>query len=367
MEHLLIAFPNKSTFSETFISNQIKELNPQLALYEGWYPSILPNGRSFLPFPLNSIFFRGSCRNLFPQVYHRLYSKALSNYLIKKKIRMVLANYGPMGAALSDACRLAKVDLIIHFHGFDISDAATLKVYSKLYKKAFEHCKAVVSVSNDMTQQLIKLGASPRKIHQNPYGIEVEKFQGAYPGSKDPIFIAVGRFTAKKAPHLTIKAFSKVIAEIPNARLNMIGEGELLEECKQLAKELNIGDNINFLGIQSPDQVCDQLKAAKIFVQHSVTAPSGDSEGTPNTILEASAVGLPIVSTFHAGIKEAVIHQKTGYLVEEGDWVVMAEYMIRLAKDSALCAELGTAGRAHIIQNYNLKDRIKSLKAILES
>jgi len=103
----------------------------------------------------------------------------------------------------------------------------------------------------------------------------------------------------------------------------------------------------------------------RCFVQHSVTSPDGDMEGTPNTILEAGSSGLPVVSTFHAGIKQAVIHEKTGYLVPEHDIEGMAAYMIKIAEDVQLASQLGTNEAAHIRENYDIKDRINTLTDII--
>lgn len=363
--NLCIVRPNKYTYSETFIDNQIKGLNPKLTLWEGWNPSILPDGKSFLPFPLSKLFFRGTLRNLFPNFYNKLYTHFLAKFLVKNNIDILLANYGPMGASFYSACAVAKVKLYVHFHGFDASDNVTLMANVSSYQNMFDHSKGIIVVSNDMKKKLIELGAHEENIYLNPYGVESNMFFGAEPEIKPPIFISVGRFTEKKAPHLVIKAFHKVLSEISDAKLIMVGNGDLWEQSKQLAKALNVFDKIDFQGIKTPIQIATQLKSSRIFVQHSIVAANGDSEGTPNSILEASSTGLPIVSTFHAGIKEAVIHNETGYLVAEGDWESMADYMILLAKNPKLCGEMGRMGHAHIKKNYELDSRINHLKTIL--
>ena len=105
---------------------------------------------------------------------------------------------------------------------------------------------------------------------------------------------------------------------------------------------------------------------ARAFVQHSVTAKDGDMEGTPNTILEASAMGLPIISTKHAGIKEAVIHEKTGFLVDEHDYLKMSEFMMLLVQNPELAGKLGKNPRIHMEKNYSMDYRIKVLKDLIK-
>jgi glycosyltransferase involved in cell wall biosynthesis len=357
---------NKYSHSETFIDNEIKALQPQLLIYEGWYPSVLPNGASFLPFPFNFLLVRGGMRNVFPRIYHTLYTRFLASYLTKNKIDVLLANYGPMGVALIDACERAKIKMVVHFYGFDATEYKTLEVYSDKYANLFQRVDSIVVVSNDMKMQLHKLGADLSKIYVNPCGVRTKEFSGASPETKPPLFITVGRFTPKKSPQSTIKAFAEVIKKVPNARMIMVGDGELWEESKQLANELKIAAKIEFKGKQSPAEILALFHQARVFLQHSMLAPSGDSEGTPVAILEASATGLPIVSTRHAGIKEAVLHGETGFLVEEGDWKSMGAYMTQLAENPALCGQMGRNARKHMEENYEMDKLLQTLKEILE-
>jgi glycosyltransferase involved in cell wall biosynthesis len=91
---------------------------------------------------------------------------------------------------------------------------------------------------------------------------------------------------------------------------------------------------------------------------------SGDSEGLPVSIIEAMAHGLPVVSTRHAGIPEAVVHGETGLLVEEGDLSAMAEAILRLAHDAALRDKMGLAAheraRAHFTWQLE-RDRLREV------
>ena len=130
---------------------------------------------------------------------------------------------------------------------------------------------------------------------------------------------------------------------------------------------MNLNENVIFTGPKQHIEIIEYLKHARAFVQHSRRAKNGDSEGLPNTILEASSTGLPVISTYHAGIPEAVIHGKTGFLVEEGDYKKMADYMIQLLQDSTLAQKMGYSGQEYINSNFNLTRQLASLKEILES
>ncbi|MFP3867397.1 MAG: glycosyltransferase, partial [Desulfobacteraceae bacterium] len=93
----------------------------------------------------------------------------------------------------------------------------------------------------------------------------------------------------------------------------------------------------------------------------------GDSEGTPVAVLEAGACGLPVVATHHGGIKDSVVHGETGFLVDEGDIVGMAAYMLKLAQEPELAATMGRRGREHIKANYSMDRSIANLWRIIEN
>ncbi len=365
---LCILQPNHNVYSETFIARQIGLLKPVKVLHEGWYPSVDgETGRSFLSFPFQFLFFRGTFRNLLPRLYHAFYGRQFKKYLLKNRIDLVLANYGPMGVSVHDACRAAGIPLVVHFHGFDAYHSPTLEKFRAAYTEMFAYASALIVVSGDMREALLKLGAPEDKVVYNPYAVDTEVFHAANPAQAGPVFIFAGRFTPKKEPSLLIRAFQKVVEEVPEARLVLIGDGSLLAPARALALELGVADRVEFTGSKTHTEVAAALGEARAFVQHSLTARDGDKEGTPNTILEASSRALPVVSTVHAGIKEAVVHGKTGFLVEEGDWQGMARQMVRLARDPELAQQMGEAGRQHILRHYNAKRQQNTFYQIFDS
>ncbi|MCC6599728.1 MAG: glycosyltransferase [Crocinitomicaceae bacterium] len=272
----------------------------------------------------------------------------------KKKIDVVLAEYGPTGAKLLPVCRKLGIPLIVHFHGHDATRESIIKAFAEKYHEMFRYAASIISVSNAMTSQLVALGAPIEKVIYNPYGPN-ERFLKLHPPFiQDGYFLFVGRFVEKKAPQLTLLAFQKVLSQFPQARLVMIGDGPLLPICRQLAKALGI-NNVEFMGTMKPLEIAPFFENAFCYVQHSVIASDGDSEGTPVSILEAGAASLPIIATRHAGIPEAVLHNQTGYLVEEGDVSGMADYMKTLYADRDLCRQLGENARRHITKNYSIE------------
>lgn len=285
----------------------------------------------------------------------------------QRRIDAVLAEYGETGVQLIPAIERSKIPLIVHFHGYDASVDAVLEEHRETYPQMFRIACAIVAVSKAMKQKLLELGAPPEKTYYNPYGVDCDRFAAGDPASAPPILIAVGRFTEKKAPHVTISAFAKAFSECTHARLRMIGDGPLLADCKVLAKELGVNEAITFLGAQPHSVIEREMRSARCFVQHSVRAASGDCEGTPLSILEAGATGLPVVSTRHGGISDVVTEGETGFLVDEGDEVAMAKHMIALIKQRDLAGNMGAAARRHICENFSKSERITGLWRIIQS
>jgi colanic acid/amylovoran biosynthesis glycosyltransferase len=107
------------------------------------------------------------------------------------------------------------------------------------------------------------------------------------------------------------------------------------------------------------------MAASEVFILHSVTTSNGDSEGTPNVILEAAASGLVVISTMHAGIKDVITDGKNGLLVEERDIEGMAKCIMKVVKDRNLSSELSRNAQETVTQHYNLKTQILKLDSLI--
>lgn len=362
--NICLVHPNLD--AETFIKSHIDNLPFKvLELHGGLLPNIKDNGKLLVP-----LFLKGIDLGL-EKYFHLpssfLQKRAIYKYLKENNISVVLAEYGPTGVAMLDACKSAEIPLIVHFHGYDASHKPTLEEYKTQYQDLFEYASAIITVSNLMTNKLCQLGAPKNKLYCIPCGANTKLFQASDPSLAGPNFVAVGRFVDKKAPHLTILAFNKILETIPDAKLIMVGNGELFDACDSLVKSLKIEQKVIFKGACPQQEIVKIMQSARAFVQHSITPLSGDSEGTPVAVMEASAIGLPVISTRHAGIMDVIIHGETGYLVEEYDINAMSEYMIELAQNPALAKQLGEYGKSRIRENYSIDISIERLANVIRS
>ena len=281
------------------------------------------------------------------------------------RVSCILAEYGINGADICQTARELQIPLVVHFHGHDAHRLPDVQPYREKYKLMFQYASSLISVSHLMTQALLDLGAPAEKIVYNPYGAR-EYFYQVQPDYR-PTLIAVGRFAEIKAPYLTVAAFSEALRTVPAARMVMVGDGHLLECCRSLALAMGIADRISFPGAITHEHFLPLMSQACAFVQHSVTPSYGDAEGTPNSVLEAQAAGLPVISTTHAGICEAVVHGSTGFLVSERDIHGMARHMVQLLTSPQLARTMGTAAREHIRKNYNIDRHISILQQAVDT
>ena len=168
------------------------------------------------------------------------------------------------------------------------------------------------------------------------YGTDISLFRReAHSTDRNPlIFFQLSRFTVKKGHPYTLKAFAIYTKNHPeiNARLVLAGDGPLMKEIQDLVIQLGIESMVEFKGAVTQAEAKELMEQAHVFVHHSVVAENNDMEGIPNAIMEAMAMELPIVSTYHSGIPELVQDGINGFLVEEKD---VENYARKLAKISS--------------------------------
>jgi glycosyltransferase involved in cell wall biosynthesis len=215
-----------------------------------------------------------------------------------------------------------------------------------------------------MKQRLSSLGCPPQKIAVTRCGPATEFFD-LRPDFNSNTIVAVGRLTDKKAPHLTILAFAEALQRMPSLRLRIIGSGELASVCRDMIIALGLAQAVELVGSASKDEIMSAMQDAFLFVQHSVIALNGDTEGTPVAVLEAGAAGLPVVATRHAGIEEVIHHGVTGLLVNERDVMAMSDAILQFARNRELARSVGETARHHVKQNFSLQAHIDQLTNVI--
>jgi len=355
---LAIFSPNQNAYSETFIQAH-KNLPFNIKFY---YNGLLPNslegvGEIIKNSRINRIRNRLNKNFSIPE-------QALINSIKKEKVDCVLAEYGQTGVHTLNIVKFLNLPLIVHFFGHDASMRTVIEEYGEKYKQVFEYAKYVLVVSQKMKQDIIELGCPEKKIVLTYCGPD-NIFYNALPHFKTAQFLSIGRFVDKKAPYLTIAAFKMVVSKFPKARLIMVGDGVLLNTCRNLVRMWEIEGNVDFSGIRNPSEIFKLFEESLAFVQHSIIDDKNDSEGTPVAVLDAQAASLPVISTYHAGIADVIKNDETGLLVKEHDVEGMSKNMIRVLEEKGLAQNLGLAGRKRVLKYFSMEIHLGILEKLI--
>jgi glycosyltransferase involved in cell wall biosynthesis len=280
----------------------------------------------------------------------RLTDRRATAFLRAQGVRTLLAEYGPVGVRLLGPAGQAGCRLFVHFHGYDATREVHRPGVPEAYRALFAQAAGVFVPSRYIGARLQALGCPEAKLTVAPCGVDPDRFtpSARHPGQ----LLSVGRLVEKKSPLSTLRAFALAHRQLPGLRLDMVGDGPLLGAARAFVAEAGLDQAVTLHGALPHDRVRELMSRAQAFLQHSVVATSGDCEGLPVAILEAMSAGVPVISTWHSGIPEAVEHGTHGLLAAEYDIGGMAEAIVRLAGDPALCARMGAAGRARVLADF---------------
>lgn len=258
------------------------------------------------------------------------------------------------------AAKLAKIPIIIHTaHGFafhEFSNPIALIVYSRLEQLATRWCHRIITVSNFHRNWALRLGiAPPDKIVAIPNGIatdyltvtvhrsEMRRILGL--SSKDVVILAMGRLFPQKGLEYLIQAMPYILAGANRSTyLLLAGEGPMLDKLHKLAKVCGVSQNVFFLGFRK--DIADLINTADIVVLPSLW------EGLSIALLEAMALGKPIVATSISSNREVIKDGENGLLVPPRNPQALAQAILCLISDSTFALRISEAALKTFIENY---------------
>jgi len=283
----------------------------------------------------------------------------------KSKFDIIHCHFGPTGKEFLFLKEVFKIPYITKFYGYDVS--SYVKNDRNAYKKLFEGGDLFLAISNYMRNRLIQLGCSQEKIIVHHMGIDLQKFRFTprqLPSDGRIKILTIGRLVEKKGLNYSIEAIARAIQKYPNIEYKIVGDGPLRDTLNGLIDELGVQERIKLVGWKDSSEVRALMEEAHIFLLHSVTATNGDMEGIPASLMEAQAVGLPVISTYHSGISELVQDGKSGFLVSEKDVDAFNERLSYLIEHPEEWPRLGRNGRRFVEEKYDNVPLSKKLEDI---
>jgi len=281
-------------------------------------------------------------------------------FLNKRKYDVIQCHFGPngnLGVLLKDL-GVFPGKIITVFHGYDISQYIQRhgrNVYRNLFKKG----DYFLPISERWKNELISLGCREDKIKVHHMGIDPKKYNHAHRKSNngDKIrILTIGRFVEKKGIRYGVEAVGRVMKEHADIEYGIIGDGPLRNEIESIIFNMDLRGKVKLLGWKSQEEIIDFMKDTDILLAPSVTGQDGDQEGIPVVLMEAMAMGLPVVSTNHSGIPELVQDGISGFLAPEKDVSALADKIKRCIENRELWPDIGMEGCKTIFDKYDIND-----------
>ena len=283
-----------------------------------------------------------------------------------------IAHFGPAGVTAAKLRELGVIrgKIATIFHGIDISSREVLNHYTPEYQQLFRRGDLMLPISNLWAGRLQKMGCPREKIAVSRMGVDMTRFSPRpVKAPATPLeIISVARLTEKKGLHVAIEACRQLKEQGVAFRYRILGIGPWERRLRTLIEQYQLEDVIEMPGFKPSHEVKAMLDDADVFLLPSVTGADGDMEGIPVALMEAMAVGIPVVSTLHSGIPELVEADKSGWLVPENDACALAQ---RLAAFSQLDTdELTTVvkrAREKVEHDFNQQVINRELASLLQA
>lgn len=259
---------------------------------------------------------------------------------------------------------------VVSFYGYDCSGFPKRffglgRRY--LNKRTFKYADYIFAMSPDMKKDLINVGCPREKIIVHYYGSDTKQFYEDHPynrNSKEVSFLIVSGLVPQKGHLFILKSFKEAFKENKNIKLKIVGSGELEPEIAGYIKENSMGSYVSLEGktVYASNQHKMYFNNSDVFIHPSVTDVNGDKEGIPGAIVEAMAAGLPVISTYHAGIPYIIKDGVTGLLVEEWDVDNLVKSILDLTENLDKRKKIGLAGQKYAFKNLELLEKEKELE-----
>lgn len=283
---------------------------------------------------------------------------------------VVHAHFGTTGPSALALANALDVPLVVTYHGQDatITDEEASRTwrgreYLRGRGRVMQEAAVIIAVSDFIRGRLVAKGYPAGKVVTHRNGISLEAFRRSTQ-AREPVVVFVGRFVEKKGCAYLVKALALLRRQGCTAKGVLVGDGPDRSELERLAAES--GADVSFTGFLGMPQVRDWLARASVVAVPSVTAANGDSEGLPTVILEAQAMGTPVVTTRHAGNAEGVSEGRSALVVAERDVEGLAGGLRFFLENADAVRTYGAAGRAFVESQFDIGTQAHGLERIYD-
>ena len=225
----------------------------------------------------------------------------------------------------------------------------------------------VITCTGYNRSHLARLAAGQAPIHLCYHGVDLSRFSGEpqVPSNDAPLILSVGRFCEKKGFPYLMQACHRLKQKGHRFVCRIVGFGSLQHELEELIRTLELQDCVFLAGKMTQDKLIHEYRRADLFALPCLVTDDGDRDGIPNVLVEAMAMGVPVVSTPVSGIGELVEHMQNGLLAAERDSESLAAALEMLLDDPRLRARLGANGRQKVMEGFSLDRSTAKVRDLL--
>lgn len=300
----------------------------------------------------------------------RLFEAMYFGPILKKRgVRHIHTHFAGIGARTAFWIkRFYGIPYSFTGHANDIFCPAEFPVSLEDLIREAEFIATETIFSRDMLAK--QFPAYAQKIHHVYNGISICEFPRAKSTAINtetaPLILSVGRCIEKKGFPDLIEACRILRDEGVLFRCEIIGDGPLRDALQTQIANHHLEDRVQLFGSLPQEKVRVRLAEARVFALPCVIEENGGMDNLPTVIMEAMAVGLPVVSTRLAGIPEMVVSEKTGFLVEPNQPVALVDAMKRLLQNPTLARQFGEAGHARAEEQFSIEITTRALRTLIE-
>ena len=304
-----------------------------------------------------------------PPIVYRGEYQMLSSLLERRGADLMHIYFGHTGVHLLPFIEQWKKPCLVSFHGADVAVKQDIANYPTKLRSLFNAVPLVLARSQSLANRLMQFGCPREKLRVNRTGIPLDEFplveRQAPPNGRWRIMQAC-RLIPKKGVATSLRAFAVFKRDFPNAEFFIAGKGPLQSELEMLAAGLGVSNDVHFVGFLSQSKLLGLYLSSHLFLHPSETPPDENQEGIPNSILEAMATGLPVLATRHGGIPEAVEHGQSGVLVQEEDYLGLAQSMKEIANNPSGLCQMGMSARMVVRARFEQEAQARLLESFYE-
>lgn len=285
----------------------------------------------------------------------------LRDELARAAIDHAHAHFASTAGRLANlAWRMGGPTYSITAHAKDIyhRDVRVDRLRDKLSSAVF-----VATVSPANRDYLDSILAGRARLHVVPNAVDLRRVCGPRGRPPEPgLVLAVARLVEKKGLADLVVACGLLAGRGVRVRLEVVGEGPLKSALEEMAGRS--GAPVIFHGALPQEDVLGLYGRAAVVCLPCVIAATGDRDGLPTSVLEAMALGVPVVTTAVNGLRELVVHGQTGLVVPERDPPALADALQRLIADGRLAERVAAGGRLLVERRYSLERSVSTLRAL---